>query len=105
MNETPATKDVLSIILGGGQGNRLFPLTQFRSKPAVPIGGKYRLIDIPISNCIHSGINKIFVLTQFNSAAISSPMLSARSGSTPISLKATGRISVPFAPFTTPIWL
>jgi glucose-1-phosphate adenylyltransferase len=70
MNETPATKDVLSIILGGGQGNRLFPLTQFRSKPAVPIGGKYRLIDIPISNCIHSGINKIFVLTQFNSASL-----------------------------------
>ena len=53
-----------------GQGSRLFPLTQFRSKPAVPIGGKYRLIDNPISNCIHSGINRIFVLTQFNSASL-----------------------------------
>ena len=52
-------RDVVEFILGGGQGSRLFPLTQFRSKPAVPIGGKYRLIDIPISNCIHSGINRI----------------------------------------------
>ncbi len=63
-------KDVIGLILGGGQGSRLFPLTQFRSKPAVPIGGKYRLIDIPISNCIHSDINRIFVLTQFNSASL-----------------------------------
>ena len=63
-------RDVVGFILGGGQGSRLFPLTQFRSKPAVPIGGKYRLIDIPISNCIHSGINRIFVLTQFNSASL-----------------------------------
>ena len=63
-------RDVVGLILGGGQGSRLFPLTQFRSKPAVPIGGKYRLIDIPISNCIHSGINRIFVLTQFNSASL-----------------------------------
>jgi glucose-1-phosphate adenylyltransferase len=61
---------VLGVILGGGQGTRLFPLTQYRAKPAVPIGGKYRLIDIPISNCIHSGIDKIFVLTQFNSASL-----------------------------------
>lgn len=61
---------VISIILGGGQGSRLFPLTETRSKPAVPIGGKYRLVDIPISNCINSGLNRIFVLTQFNSASL-----------------------------------
>lgn len=58
------------MILGGGAGTRLFPLTEQRSKPAVPIGGKYRLIDIPISNCLNSKINKIFVLTQFNSASL-----------------------------------
>ena len=63
-------KDVLGIILGGGQGKRLFPLTLYRSKPAVPIGGKYRLIDIPISNCLHAGIDKVFVLTQFNSTSL-----------------------------------
>ncbi len=62
--------DVLTIILGGGRGTRLFPLTHMRSKPAVPIGGKYRLIDIPISNCLHAGLKKIFVLTQFNSASL-----------------------------------
>ncbi len=62
--------EVLAIILGGGQGSRLFPLTQLRSKPAVPIGGKYRLIDIPISNCLHADIRRIFVLTQFNSASL-----------------------------------
>jgi glucose-1-phosphate adenylyltransferase len=62
--------EVLAIILGGGQGTRLFPLTQHRSKPAVPIGGKYRLIDIPISNCLHADIRRIFVLTQFNSASL-----------------------------------
>src|SRR5437667_14321 len=61
---------VLSIILAGGAGKRLFPLTKYRSKPAVPLGGKYRLIDIPISNCINSGLKRIFVLTQFNSASI-----------------------------------
>src|SRR5246127_1284229 len=61
---------VLSLILGGGRGTRLFPLTQLRSKPAVPIAGKYRLIDIPISNCIHADIRRIFVLTQFNSASL-----------------------------------
>jgi len=61
---------VISIILGGGQGSRLFPLTATRSKPAVPIAGKYRLVDIPISNCINSGLNRIFVLTQFNSASL-----------------------------------
>jgi glucose-1-phosphate adenylyltransferase len=61
---------VLSIILGGGQGSRLHPLTETRSKPAVPIAGKYRLVDIPISNCINSDIKRIFVLTQFNSASL-----------------------------------
>lgn len=60
----------MALILGGGQGSRLFPLTQLRSKPAVPIGGKYRLIDIPVSNCLHADIRRIFVLTQFNSASL-----------------------------------
>ena len=63
-------KKVLGIILGGGQGSRLQPLTTNRSKPAVPIAGKYRLVDIPISNCINSGIDRMFVLTQFNSASL-----------------------------------
>ncbi len=63
-------KSVISIVLGGGAGSRLFPLTASRSKPAVPIGGKYRLVDIPISNCINSGLNRIWVLTQFNSASL-----------------------------------
>jgi glucose-1-phosphate adenylyltransferase len=63
-------QDVLAIILGGGRGNRLFPLTLMRSKPAVPIGGKYRLIDIPISNCLHAGLRRMFILTQFNSASL-----------------------------------
>jgi len=62
--------DVLSIILGGGQGSRLYPLTGDRSKPAVPIAGKYRLVDIPISNCINSDIKRMYVLTQFNSASL-----------------------------------
>ena len=61
---------VLAIILGGGQGSRLYPLTESRSKPAVPIAGKYRLVDIPISNCINSGIKRMYVLTQFNSASL-----------------------------------
>ncbi|MBA6151977.1 glucose-1-phosphate adenylyltransferase [Gelidibacter maritimus] len=61
---------VISIILGGGQGSRLYPLTATRSKPAVPIAGKYRLVDIPISNCINSEIKRMFVLTQFNSASL-----------------------------------
>lgn len=60
----------ICLILGGGRGTRLNPLTKLRSKPAVPIAGKYRLIDIPISNCLHSGLNKIFVLTQFNSVSL-----------------------------------
>jgi glucose-1-phosphate adenylyltransferase len=63
-------RDVLAIVLGGGRGTRLFPLTHARSKPAVPIGGKYRLIDIPISSCLHSEIRRIFILTQFNSASL-----------------------------------
>jgi glucose-1-phosphate adenylyltransferase len=62
--------EVLALILGGGQGSRLFPLTHHRSKPAVPIGGQYRLIDIPISNCLHADMRRIFVLTQFNSASL-----------------------------------
>jgi glucose-1-phosphate adenylyltransferase len=62
--------DVLAIILGGGKGARLYPLTKLRSKPAVPLNGKYRLIDIPISNCLNSDIYRIFVLTQFNSASL-----------------------------------
>jgi glucose-1-phosphate adenylyltransferase len=62
--------DVLALILGGGRGRRLYPLTHMRSKPAVPIGGKYRLIDVPISNCLHAGLKRIFVLTQFNSASL-----------------------------------
>ncbi len=66
----PMNNEVLALILGGGQGTRLFPLTQLRSKPAVPIGGSYRLIDIPISNCLHADIRRIFVLTQFNSASL-----------------------------------
>jgi glucose-1-phosphate adenylyltransferase len=65
-------KRVLALILGGGRGSRLYPLTQLRAKPAVPIAGKYRLIDIPISNCINSDINKIYVLTQFNSSSLNS---------------------------------
>ncbi len=63
-------KEVLCVILGGGAGSRLYPLTERRSKPAVPLGGKYRLIDIPVSNCLNSGFNRIFVLTQFNSASL-----------------------------------
>lgn len=66
----PALDDILAVILGGGVGKRLFPLTRQRSKPAVPIAGKYRLIDIPISNCINSGIHQIAVLTQFNSVSL-----------------------------------
>jgi len=64
------TSKVICIVLGGGQGSRLSPLTATRSKPAVPIAGKYRLVDIPISNCLHSGIDRIYVLTQFNSASL-----------------------------------
>lgn len=63
-------KNVLAVILGGGQGTRLYPLTQYRAKPAVPVGGKFRLIDIPISNCIHSNVKRIVVLTQFNTLSL-----------------------------------
>ncbi len=68
--EARLTDVVISVILGGGAGSRLYPLTASRSKPAVPIAGKYRLVDIPISNCMNSGIHRIFVLTQFNSASL-----------------------------------
>ena len=63
-------KTVVTLILGGGQGTRLYPLTKLRSKPAVPVAGKYRLIDIPLSNCINSGLKRIYVLTQFNSVSL-----------------------------------
>ncbi len=63
-------KKIIALILGGGQGKRLYPLTMYRCKPAVPIGGKYRLIDIPVSNCLKSGIKNIYVLTQFNSESL-----------------------------------
>ena len=67
----PITRtNVLGVILGGGEGRRLFPLTKERAKPAVPIAGKYRLVDIPISNCINSDIRQIYVLTQFNSTSL-----------------------------------
>src|SRR5438045_8609071 len=64
------SQEIVAVILGGGAGTRLYPLTASRSKPAVPIAGKYRLVDIPISNCINSGISRMFVLTQFNSASL-----------------------------------
>ncbi|WP_188506185.1 glucose-1-phosphate adenylyltransferase [Parapedobacter pyrenivorans] len=64
--------NVISVVLGGGKGTRLYPLTLQRSKPAVPIAGKYRLVDIPISNCLNSGYNRIYVLTQYNSASLNS---------------------------------
>jgi glucose-1-phosphate adenylyltransferase len=66
----PAMNDILAVIMGGGRGTRLYPLTKFRSKPAVPFGGKYRLIDIPLSNSINSGIYRVDVLTQFNSHSL-----------------------------------
>ena len=68
--QTVNTSNVLSVIMGGGQGTRLFPLTKERAKPAVPLAGKYRIVDIPISNCINSGLRRIYVLTQFNSASL-----------------------------------
>ncbi|MBN1418072.1 MAG: glucose-1-phosphate adenylyltransferase [Planctomycetes bacterium] len=72
MAEHVSTRSVLAVILGGGVGTRLYPLTKFRAKPAVPIAGKYRLIDIPISNCLNSDINRIYVLTQFSSRSLNS---------------------------------
>jgi len=67
---SPNTSNVLAVIMGGGAGTRLFPLTKERSKPAVPLAGKYRLVDIPISNCINSNLKRIYILTQFNSASL-----------------------------------
>src|SRR6266850_8505080 len=67
---SPNTSSVLSIIMGGGAGTRLFPLTKERAKPAVPLAGKYRLVDIPISNCINSNLKRVYLLTQFNSASL-----------------------------------
>ncbi len=63
-------EDVVTLVLGGGQGKRLYPLTKYRSKPAVPVAGKYRLIDIPLSNCINSGLTRCYVITQFNSVSL-----------------------------------
>ncbi len=62
--------EIITIILAGGKGTRLYPLTKMRSKPAVPIAGKFRLIDIPISNCIHSSLKKIYILTQVSSESL-----------------------------------
>jgi glucose-1-phosphate adenylyltransferase len=70
MSPPPKERSVLSLILGGGRGTRLFPLTKLRAKPAVPVAGKYRLIDVPISNCINSGLHRIYVLTQFLSVSL-----------------------------------
>ncbi|HEY5895841.1 MAG TPA: glucose-1-phosphate adenylyltransferase [Chthoniobacterales bacterium] len=74
MSETPhlpsVVRNTLAIVMGGGVGSRLFPLTKDRSKPAVPLGGKYRIVDIPISNCLNSGLRQIYVLTQFNSTSL-----------------------------------
>ena len=63
-------RNIICIIMGGGRGSRLVPLTKERCKPAVPLAGKYRLVDIPISNCLNSGYNQIYVLTQFNTASL-----------------------------------
>src|SRR5213078_144456 len=70
MTPSSITERTLAIIMGGGAGTRLFPLTNERSKPAVPLAGKYRIVDIPISNCINSGLRRIYLLTQFNSASL-----------------------------------
>ena len=69
-SENPFMNRTLALVLGGGRGTRLYPLTKYRAKPAVPLAGKYRLIDIPLSNCINSGVNRIYVLTQFNSTSL-----------------------------------
>ncbi|MEX1044904.1 MAG: sugar phosphate nucleotidyltransferase, partial [Chthoniobacterales bacterium] len=70
LRTSDAIERTLGIIMGGGAGKRLFPLTKDRSKPAVPLGGKYRLVDIPISNCLNAGLRDIYVLTQFNTASL-----------------------------------
>src|SRR5260221_13930078 len=71
---THNTSRVLCVIMGGGQGTRLFPLTKDRAKPAVPLAGKYRLVGIPISNCINFGMRRIYILTQFNSTSLHGPI-------------------------------
>src|SRR6476660_6676607 len=70
VTEALLNRHTLAIVMGGGAGTRLFPLTKDRAKPAVPLAGKYRLVDIPISNCLNSGLRKIYVLTQFNSTLL-----------------------------------
>jgi len=70
MDPTSLQNGTLSIIMGGGAGTRLFPLTKDRAKPAVPLAGKYRLVDIPISNCLNSGLRRVYILTQFNSTSL-----------------------------------
>src|SRR5688500_12033695 len=70
MHDGPSKVATLCVILGGGRGTRLYPLTKLRAKPAVPLGGKYRLIDVPISNCLNNGLNKIYVLTQYQSTSL-----------------------------------
>jgi glucose-1-phosphate adenylyltransferase len=70
MDTADLQNGTLSIIMGGGAGTRLFPLTKDRAKPAVPLAGKYRLVDIPISNCLNSGLRRVYVLTQFNSTSL-----------------------------------
>ncbi len=88
-------KDVFAVIMAGGRGSRLHPLTQKRSKPAVPVAGKYRLIDIPISNCINSGINRIAVLTQFNSASLHRHITNAYNQMLPSSLQILAATQTP----------
>ena len=99
----PEKHSLLAVILGGGAGSRLFPLTQQRSKPAVPLGGKYRLVDVPISNCINSNVIRIFVLTQYNSASLNrhiaqtyrfSPFADASVFNNPYSLAESGAIGI-----------
>src|SRR5258705_2869769 len=70
MDKTSFQDRTLAIVMGGGAGTRLFPLTKERAKPAVPLAGKYRLVDIPLSNCINSDLKRIYLLTQFNSASL-----------------------------------
>ena len=70
MDRILAVNRMLAVVLGGGAGTRLFPLTRDRAKPAVPLAGKYRLVDVPVSNCINSGLDRIFVVTQYNSASL-----------------------------------
>src|SRR5580692_8661632 len=70
MDTTALQNATLAVVMGGGAGTRLFPLTKDRAKPAVPLAGKYRLVDIPISNCLNSGLRRVYVLTQFNSTSL-----------------------------------